>query len=47
MSKSIIHLSLVKKIIFINEVSDKIKNILSEIVEKYKSDIKIFLFSQT
>ena len=35
-----------KKIIFINEVSDKIKNILSEIVEKYKSDIKIFLFSQ-
>ena len=35
-----------KKIIFINEVSDKIKNILSEILEKQKSDIKIFLFGQ-
>ena len=35
-----------KKIIFINEVSDKIKNILSKILEGQKSDVKIFLFSQ-
>ena len=35
-----------KKIIFINEVSDKIKNILSEILENKKSDTKIFIFSQ-
>ena len=35
-----------KKIIFINEVSDKIKNKISEIIEKPNKDIKIFLFSQ-
>ena len=35
-----------KKIIFINEVSDKIKNILSEILENRETDIKIFLFAQ-
>ncbi len=35
-----------KKIIFINEVSDKIKNILLEILENKKSDTKIFIFSQ-
>ena len=35
-----------KKIIFINEVSDKIKNKILEIIEKPNKDIKIFLFSQ-
>ncbi len=35
-----------KKIIFISEISDKIKNFLSEILENQKSDIKIFLFAQ-
>ena len=35
-----------KKIIFISEVSDKIKDLISEILENKKSDIKIFLFAQ-
>ena len=35
-----------KKIIFISEISDKIKDLISEILENQKSDIKIFLFAQ-
>ena len=35
-----------KKIIFISEISDKIKDLISEILENRKSDIKIFLFAQ-
>ena len=35
-----------KKIIFISEISDKIKELISEILENQKSDIKIFLFAQ-
>ena len=35
-----------KKIIFISEVSDKIKDLISEILENQKSDIKVFLFAQ-
>ena len=34
-----------KKIIFINEISDKIKDKISEILEKPKPDVKIFLFA--
>ena len=34
------------KIIIINEVSDKIKNKITEILEKPKKDLKIFLFAQ-
>ncbi len=34
-----------KKIIFINDASDKIKNSLLEILENKKTDIKIFIFS--
>ena len=32
-----------KKIIFISEISDKIKDLISEILENRKSDIKIFV----
>ena len=35
-----------KKIIFISEVSDKMKDLISEILENQKSDIKIILFAQ-
>jgi len=35
-----------KKIIFISEVSDKIKDLISEILKNQKSDIKMFLFAQ-
>jgi DNA polymerase-3 subunit delta len=35
-----------KKIIFISEISDKIKSFISEILENEKSDVKIFLFAQ-
>ena len=35
-----------KKIIIINEVSDKIKNVLKEFLDKPNSDTKIFLFAQ-
>ena len=34
-----------KKIIFINEISEKIKDKISEILEKPKPDVKIFLFA--
>ena len=34
------------KIIIIDEVSDKIKNKITEILEKPKKDLKIFLFAQ-
>ncbi len=34
------------KLIIISEVSDKIKNKISEIIEKQQKDIKIFLFAQ-
>ncbi|MDA9740638.1 DNA polymerase III subunit delta [Pelagibacteraceae bacterium] len=36
-----------KKIIFINEVTDKIKDIIYDIGQKPKEDLKIFLFAQT
>ena len=36
-----------KKIIFINEVTDKIKDIIYDIAQKPKDDLKIFLFAQT
>ena len=36
-----------KKIIFINEVTDKIKDIIYDIGQKPKDDLKIFLFAQT
>ena len=36
-----------KKIIFINEVTDKIKDIIYDIGQKPKKDLKIFLFAQT
>ena len=36
-----------KKIIFINEVTDKIKDIIYDISQKPKDDLKIFLFAQT
>ena len=35
-----------KKIIFINEVTDKIKDIIFDIGQKPKEDLKIFLFAQ-
>ena len=35
-----------KKIIFINEISDKIKGKISEILENSNPDLKIFLFAQ-
>jgi len=36
-----------KKIIFINEVSDKSKDIISTVIEKPITDLKLFLFSQS
>ena len=36
-----------KKIIFINEVTDKIKDIIYDVGQKPKEDLKIFLFAQT
>ena len=36
-----------KKIIFVNEVTDKIKDIINDIGQKPKEDLKIFLFAQT
>ena len=36
-----------KKIIFINEVTDKIKDIIIDIGQKPKENLKIFLFAQT
>ena len=36
-----------KKIIFINDVTDKIKDIINDIGQKPKEDLKIFLFAQT
>ena len=36
-----------KKIIFINEVTDKIKDIIHDVGQKPKEDLKIFLFAQT
>ena len=35
-----------KKIIFLNEISDKIKDLLIEFIEKPNLDVKIFLFAQ-
>jgi len=36
-----------KKIIFVNEVTDKIRDIIYDIGQKPKEDLKIFLFAQT
>ena len=35
-----------KKIIFINEISDKFKDIICTVIEKSKTDLKLFLFAQ-
>ena len=35
-----------KKLIFINEVTDKLKNIVSEVSEDFIDNVKIFLFAQ-
>ena len=35
-----------KKIIFINEISDKFKDIISTVIEKPNTDLKLFLFAQ-
>ena len=36
-----------KKIIFVNEVTDKIKDIINDVGQKPKEDLKIFLFAQS
>ena len=36
-----------KKVIFINEITDKMKNLYEEAIEKSNSDLKIYLFAQT
>ena len=48
LEEQIYNISLFKKnkVIFINEVSDKVKKIILEINEKAQDNIKIFLFSQ-
>ena len=49
LSEQILNTSLFsqKKIIIINDLSEKLKKQVIEITEKHQSDIKIFLFSES